>query len=545
MTQAANPTTTTAKPGQPQPEAFAVVLDNVCLTYPNGVKAIREVDLKIRPGEQLALLGASGCGKTSLVGCLSGRLKPTDGRINCKGRIAVIHQDLRLVKQKSALQNVLHGSIGRVNSLRSLVSFPRHERERATELLKRVGLGHRVNQRVGRLSGGEQQRVAIARALMQEPQILLADEPVASLDPHNARETMNLLSRIARQENLTTIAVLHDQEIAKSFADRLVRMECGRVAYEGKPSLAPAERSSNLCSECAERTSETVSLNVLKPDTNLSTAPCPETQPPEMDEPAFYARHLKTICIAVISLLLLAWALNGIHITERQLEGALPSLARFIGDLVPENWEQVASIPWNQLGKSLIETLQMSLLGTALGVIIAWPLSALAADNVGPRFVRRPMRLLLNAIRTVPSLIWALLFVAAVGLGPFAGVLALAAYSVGYLTKFFYEGFEGVEPGPPDALREIGANGPQRFFHAVWPAAMPSVLSSSMFMLEYNVRAASVLGLVGAGGIGWYLMQFFEYRNFTGVLACLLLILAVVIVLDALSNYLRAKLVKA
>jgi phosphonate transport system permease protein len=193
---------------------------------------------------------------------------------------------------------------------------------------------------------------------------------------------------------------------------------------------------------------------------------------------------------------------------------------------------------------ALVETLQMTLLGTTLAVLISWPMAALAARNTGPRWLRPAMRFLLNAIRSVPSILWALLFVAAVGLGVVAGILALVFYSIGYLTKFYYESFEAVDPGPPDALREIGASGLQRFFHAVWPAAKAAVLSSSLFMLEYNVRAASVLGIVGAGGIGYELKLQVDYRNFHVVGAIVLLLIVVVLILDAISSRVRASLMK-
>jgi phosphonate transport system permease protein len=132
-----------------------------------------------------------------------------------------------------------------------------------------------------------------------------------------------------------------------------------------------------------------------------------------------------------------------------------------------------------------------------------------------------------------------------VGLGPFAGVLALVAYSIGYLTKFFYEAFEAVDPGPPDALREIGASGLQRFLHAVWPAGKPAILSSCLFMFEYNVRAASVLGIVGAGGIGQELKTSVEWANWHVVGVILLMLGAVVLVLDAISGRIRARLMRA
>lgn len=502
-----------------------VVVRNLELIYPNGVKALDDVSFEVKTGEQVAILGSSGSGKSTLLGCLSGRLSPTVGRVECAGRTAVIHQDLRLVRQRSALQNVLHGTLGR---RRSVVHFPAAEKRRAMALLQRVSLDGRVDQPVGRLSGGEQQRVAIARALMQNPAVLLADEPVASLDEILAQETMQLMSDLARERGLTMISVLHDCRLAERFAERIFGMESGQLVYNAKPNIAAPSKPIEHCRACLK-------INAARPN----AGPCVKVEMPK------WHRSIGYTILAVVAVALYGGSIWGLGISSQQLRGSGSGIVQFLVQLVPTSWQQVAGLSWGQMLWKLLETLQMALIGTTLGVLIAWPLSALAAKNVGPQYFRRPMRFVLNVVRTVPSLLWALLFVAAVGLGAFSGILALTAYSLGYLTKFFYEAFEGVEPGPPDALGEMGANGPQRFMHAVWPAARPAVWSSSLFMLEYNVRAATVLGIVGAGGIGELIMYYFEYRDFPTIMVILIMLLIVVLVIDALSTWARARLVRA
>ncbi len=495
------------------------------LTYAGDVVALQNLTLRVPQGEHVAILGDSGSGKTSLLGCLSGRLSPCEGTAHCHGRIATIHQDLRLVNERSALANVLHGAMGRHGLSSTVLWFPRRERDRALALLRRVGLGHRLHTKVKHLSGGEQQRVAIARALMQDPQILLADEPVASLDQHNAHAIMRLLHEVGREHKLTIVAVLHDCQLAESFADRVLGLHQGQLIYDGAESGMPPFQECRAC-------------RIINQSIDSPAALEPRKLPQ-------WARPLQFTLLALAALAAYAWSVSSLEVGPRQLEGVVSGVGRFLVDLVPTRWSQVASIPWGEITWSLVETIQMSLLGTTLGVLVSWPMSALAADNVGPRFIRPVMRFVLNTIRTIPSLIWALFFLAAVGFGNLAGVLALAAYSVGYLTKFFYEAFEAVDPGAPDALREIGATGPQRFLHAVWPAARPAILSSSLFMLEYNVRAASVLGIVGAGGIGFWFKHFYDYRMFPAMLACLAMLLIVVVILDAVSTRLRARLVRA
>jgi len=509
----------------------AIRVSDLCKAYPvdgssDTISALCGLDLEVPPGQHIAVLGSSGSGKSTLLGCLSGRLTPTRGRIDVQQqRIATIHQDLRLVKHRTALDNVLHGSLGRQPLWRTLFSFPRAEKERAMKLLKRVGLGQRARWPVGRLSGGEQQRVAIARALMQKPQIILADEPVAALDNDNARHIMQLLTDLSREHKLTLVSVLHDCALAENFADRIIGLDGGKVIFDG---LAGQGTSYEQCRAC--------------PTMRQAIAQRPPAPPPR--EWPLWVRALRWAAIFAGAVLVYALAIRGLNLSARHLEGAPRGMMNFLAAVTPASLDQLRGIAWGPLFAALLQTLGMSLIGTTLGIMISWPLSALAAKNVGPRGIRHVMRFTLNTIRTIPSLIWALLFVAAVGLGPFTGVLALTAYSIGYLTKFFYEEFEAVDPGPPSALKEIGAGGLQQFFHAVWPASRPGVLSSCLFMFEYNVRAASVLGIVGAGGIGFYFHLYFEQRDFTAVLACLVLLLIVVIALDAISTRLRARLVQ-
>lgn len=447
----------------------------------------------------MALVGPSGSGKSSLVAVLAGQRAPSAGRVEVGGRVARIHQDLRLVPQASALRNVLHGCLDRVGLWRSL-KFPAVERARAEALLRRVGLGHRLQAPVRTLSGGEAQRVAIARALMHDPDILLADEPVASLDPENARAIMALLDELRRERGLTLVSVLHDLDLAKAHADRIVRLQAGHVVAAHRPPPMP---------------------------------PAPEAS----------ARRGPRGAVVFAALGLLAFAASWGVVDDGavRLDGAAAEAGRFLARLVPwpDRW---ADIAWGGLLRSLLDTLRMAVVGTGLAALLALPLAALAARNVSPPWLGWPVRALLNLWRAVPSIVWALLFVAAVGLGAMAGVLALVAYSVGYLAKFFYEAFEGAETAAAGALAELGASGPKRFVHAVWPVALPGLMGAFLFMLEYNVRAASVLGIVGAGGIGHELKLAVDWSNWHEVGAILALLAAAVILVDSFSAWARARL---
>ena len=188
----------------------------------------------------------------------------------------------------------------------------------------------------------------------------------------------------------------------------------------------------------------------------------------------------------------------------------------------------------------MLETLKMAFVATVIGFIVAILISPLAAKNLVPVWVYIPVRMLLAGTRSLPSIIWAILFVVIFGLGPLAGVLAMTFYTIGYLGKLQYEEMEGVENSPLEAARAMGLSHPEIVTNVVIPESSNNLLSQLMFMFEYNVRHGSILGLVGAGGIGYYInlyMGFFMYRN---VMAFLVVIFVVVLLIDLLSMYVRS-----
>ncbi|MFB8141232.1 phosphonate ABC transporter ATP-binding protein [Streptomyces parvus] len=221
-------------------------------TFPKDGRALTALDdvtFSVRPGDFVALLGPSGSGKSTLLEHLNGLQIPTSGRgmvlgvepalanraelIALRRRIGFVFQRFHLVGSRSVLENVCTGALGRLRGPRlGLVTYPRRVREQALDCLERVGLADRAFQRADTLSGGEQQRVAIARALLQRPRLLLADEPVASLDPESAAQVMTLLKGLARTERLTVICSLHQVDLALSWAERVVGLRSGRVVLD-------------------------------------------------------------------------------------------------------------------------------------------------------------------------------------------------------------------------------------------------------------------------------------------------------------------------
>jgi phosphonate transport system permease protein len=194
---------------------------------------------------------------------------------------------------------------------------------------------------------------------------------------------------------------------------------------------------------------------------------------------------------------------------------------------------------WPQISVALWETFQIAVLSTLFSTILSVPLAVAASQNISPTPVVWITRSLLNIIRSIPSLIWALLAVAVLGANALSGVVALTFYSMGYLGKFFSDAIESADAGVAEALRASGADAIQSFQYGIWPHAKPLIWSHSLWMLEYNIRSAAIIGYVGAGGIGVYLhsyQEFAQWDRFSAVLCCLL---ALVIVLDFAGQRVR------
>ena len=212
-------------------------------------------------------------------------------------------------------------------------------------------------------------------------------------------------------------------------------------------------------------------------------------------------------------------------------------LARFLRQFFPPDLSILREVV-----AALWETIQIASVATALGVAASLLLGATAARSLAPLPLVWLTRLLLNIIRTIPSLIWALLAVAVVGPNALAGVIGLTIYSVGYLAKFFSEAFESLEMDVARGLQQLGAGRAQAFQYGLWPSVRPLVWSHTLWMLEYNIRSASIIGYVGAGGIGLQLLRYQEFGQWDRFATVLICILVIVIGLDAASGAIRRRL---
>ena len=202
---------------------------------------------------------------------------------------------------------------------------------------------------------------------------------------------------------------------------------------------------------------------------------------------------------SLLLLLAVLFSLPVIQSSGRELDYAA-NLSRFLSRFWPPDFSILPTI-----FPSLVETFQIAVLGTVLACLVGIPVAAAASKNIAPRALVLVVRLLLNGIRSIPGLIWALIAVAVLGANAGAGVTALAIYSLGYLGKFFSDAFESADPAVSEALRAGGASRIQAFQYGIWPHAAPLAWSHTLWMLEYNIRSASIVGYVGAGGIGAWL----------------------------------------
>ena len=227
-------------------------IQHVAVTYPDGTRALTDCTLQAKAGEIVGIIGRSGAGKSTLLRTINGLQDVSAGAVRLHGenlahlhgaaqraqrrRAGFIWQEANLVGRLTTFTNVLLGRLGHNTPWHSAIGyFPREDRARAVYNLERVHLVHRATQRADRLSGGEKQRCAIARALTQEPEVLLCDEPVASLDPELAWQVMRMLAELAREDRLLTLVNIHQVDLARAFCDRIVGIADGRVVFDGPP----------------------------------------------------------------------------------------------------------------------------------------------------------------------------------------------------------------------------------------------------------------------------------------------------------------------
>lgn len=250
-------------------------------------------------------------------------------------------------------------------------------------------------------------------------------------------------------------------------------------------------------------------------------------------KPGVKASLAKMVLYGLIAALFV-WSYNGAEISPLKLIADAGNMATFAKDFFPPDFTD-----WRYYLSELAITLHIAIWGTVLAIVFAVPLSLLASANIAPWWVYQPVRRLLDALRSINEMVFAMLFVVAVGLGPFAGALALWIHTTGTLAKLFSEAVEAIDPQPVEGIRATGANVLEEIVYGVIPQVLPLWLSYSLYRFEANVRSASVVGMVGAGGIGVVLWEVIRGFRFDQTCAVMLMIILLVTAVDLVSARIR------
>ena len=249
-------------------------------------------------------------------------------------------------------------------------------------------------------------------------------------------------------------------------------------------------------------------------------------------------QSLFSLCAWGLGFVVLAWSWNGAEIRPLALITDAGNMVSFAKDFFPPDFSE-----WRMYAREMAITLQLAVWGTFLAVIFAVPLGILSSDNIVPWWVYQPVRRLMDCCRAINEMVFAMLFVVAVGLGPFAGVLALFVHTTGVLSKLFSEAVEAIDPQPVEGIRSTGAVGVEEVLFGVIPQVMPLWISYALYRFESNIRSATVVGMVGAGGIGVILWELIRGFYFAKTAAVMCIIVAVVVTFDLFSQFLRKRFV--
>ena len=389
------------------------------------------------------------------------------------------------------------------------------------QALERVDIVEKAYVRAANLSGGQQQRVGIARALAQEPTILLADEPVASLDPPTSHVVMRDLQRINRELGITTIVNLHFLDLAKVYGERIVGLRAGELVYDGTGAQADEHVFRDIYGRSL--TADDL-MGEARPAPPPSARDCCRACQPATGQATSLALRLRRTR---------RLRHHHAHLAQRGVghrprhrvpprrhrpwpahhrSAARPELG------LPATGHRAAHRDLPDRGRGRLHRLRR---GPAHHV----PRGSHDRRPTVPRW--RISRGILSVVRAIPDFLYALIFVAAVGIGPLPGILALIFFNVGVVAKLLSETVDAIDTGPIEAADAVGSGRTQMVRWAVLPQVLPNYVAFSLYAFELNVRASTVLGFVGAGGIGFLLRtqyQFLQWSNVSVIIICLFVI---------------------
>ena len=566
-----------------------LLLEGVTKSYDGWSKALDDVSLSVARGEFVSIIGCSGAGKSTLLRCVNRLIDPTQGSVVFDGddvthvrgralrqtrrRIAMVFQHYNLVYRATAIENVLQGRLGYKSAVAGMLGlFSEDEKRRAFEILDQVGLADFAYARTDQLSGGQKQRVGIARALVQDPLLMLADEPIASLDPKSSRTVMEHLRWAADELGVACLANLHQVDFAMEFSDRIVALKKGRVVFDGAPHLLDeaaiadiygtneeaeagsdfGERSVRQVGELSgSRTREGFLLaggggmteRVLQSAGFLSRLRGRRAVPRGAYDPSFFLR--RTAAVVGMALVFVALgALSGTYVGFDFMQAILD----VPGGLVWMATQFVPSLTSLQKLDTILpalgSTILASIASSCTAAVLAYICAVLGSRSVG---VGGPFPLIVRAVaslfRNIPVVAWAFILLFSFKQSEFTGFFALFLTSFGYLTRCFLESIDEMSAGPVEALRASGATYGQIVAQAVVPMSITSVISWVMYMIETNIRDATLIGLLTGTGIGFVFDVYYKSFRYDIAGLVILSIVLVVIACELTSNFVRRKVI--
>ena len=532
---------------------------HVSKTYPNGVKGLKDVNLKFEQGEFVAIIGLSGAGKSTLIRTINRMIDITEGELTVDGtdvsklsgkalrkfrrKIGMIFQSFNLVTRATALKNVLTSMVPDMGFFRVLFGmFTKEQKLAALAALDKVGILDKAYIRCDQLSGGQQQRVALARTLNQNPSIILADEPVAALDPVTAHQVMADFKRINEEMNITILITSIWRWATRSAWSASARAKSSTTARLARshrrfwtafttapPCRRPAatEEGAFMKKTAASGAKTPLFDRIFKPEVitleNGHTVTRPRSRTP-------------LIALLVIAALAISIKVTGFNLA------IIVKRANQLTKILSQIFQPDPSF-FSKVVTPLLDTIKMSIMGSVIGCLLALPYAVAASANINRNKVSLSvLRFILNIVRTLPTLVIASICALVFGLGTFAGTVAIVIFTFGVVTKMLYESIETINMGPFEALESAGADKFRAFWSAVFPQVLPTYLSHCLYSFEMNVRAASILGYVGAGGLGILIDERIGWRDYNGLGTVLLTLFVAVLIIENLSQFLRSKL---
>ena len=571
-----------------------LLLEGVTKSYDGWSKALDDVSLSVARGEFVSIIGCSGAGKSTLLRCVNRLIDPTQGSVVFDGddvthvrgralrqtrrRIAMVFQHYNLVYRATAIENVLQGRLGYKSAVAGMLGlFSEDEKRRAFEILDQVGLADFAYARTDQLSGGQKQRVGIARALVQDPLLMLADEPIASLDPKSSRTVMEHLRWAADELGVACLANLHQVDFAMEFSDRIVALKKGRVVFDGAPHLLDeaaiadiygtneeAEAGSDFGERSVRQVGELSGSRTREADPErLGKAEAKDSSSPEVlqsagflsrlrgrraaprgaYDPSFFLR--RTAAVVGMALVFVALgALSGTYVGFDFMQAILD----VPGGLVWMATQFVPSLTSLQKLDTILpalgSTILASIASSCTAAVLAYICAVLGSRSVG---VGGPFPLIVRAVaslfRNIPVVAWAFILLFSFKQSEFTGFFALFLTSFGYLTRCFLESIDEMSAGPVEALRASGATYGQIVAQAVVPMSITSVISWVMYMIETNIRDATLIGLLTGTGIGFVFDVYYKSFRYDIAGLVILSIVLVVIACELTSNFVRRKVI--